>query len=63
MSFNQTWQAQVIVNQLSQLHWLPVYDRIKLKIAAMTHKAIYTGNPPYLANLVQWHTACRTLIR
>ena len=46
---------------LSKLHWLPVHDRIKFKIATMTHKAIHTGNPPYLANLVQWHTPCRTL--
>ena len=48
---------------LSKLHWLPVHDRIKFKIATMTHKAIglHTSNPPYLANLVQWHTPCRTL--
>ena len=46
---------------LSQLHWLLVHDRIKFKIATMTHKAIYTGNPPYLANLVQWHTPSRNL--
>ena len=25
---------------LSQLHWLPIHDRIKFKIATMTHKAI-----------------------
>jgi len=43
---------------LSKLHWLPVHDRIKFKIATITHKAIHTGNPPYL---VQWHTPCRTL--
>jgi len=29
---------------LSQLHWLPIQDRIKFKIATMTHKAIYTSN-------------------
>jgi len=46
---------------LSQLHWLPIHDRIKFKIATMTHKAIYTCNPPYLANLVQWHTPSRNL--
>ena len=46
---------------LSKLHWLLVHDLIKFKIATMTNKAIYTGNPPYLANLVQWHTPCRTL--
>ena len=46
---------------LSNLHLLPVHDRIKFKIATMTHKAIHTGNPTYFANLVQWHTPCRTL--
>ena len=46
---------------LSQLHWLPIHDRIKFKIATMTHKAIYTCNSPYLANLVQWHTPSRNL--
>ena len=48
---------------LSQLHLLPVHDRIKFKIATMTHKVIYTGNPPsqYMTNLVQWHTPCREL--
>ena len=30
---------------LSKLHWLPVHDHIKFKIATMTHKAIHTGNP------------------
>ena len=46
---------------LSQLLSLPVHDRIKFKIATLIHKAVYTGNPPYLANLAQWHTPCRTL--
>jgi len=47
---------------LSQLHWLPIHDRIIFKIATMTHKAIYTCNPPpYLTNLVPWHTPCSTL--
>ena len=41
---------------LSQRHWLPIHDRIKFKIATRTHKALYTSNPPYLANLVHWHT-------
>ena len=48
------------------INWLPVHDRIKFKIATTTYKEIYrrnrpTGNPPYLANLVQWYTPCRTL--
>ena len=37
------------LSTLSKLHWLTVHDRIKFKIATMTHKAIHTGNPPYLA--------------
>jgi len=35
--------------------------RTKFKIATMTHTAIYTGNPTYLPDLIQWHTPCRTL--
>jgi len=31
---------------LSQLHWLPVHNRIKFKIAWMIHTALYTRNPP-----------------
>jgi len=45
---------------LSQLHWLPVHDRITLKTATVIYKAVHTGNHPYL---VQWHTPCRTLHR
>ena len=26
---------------LSQLHWLPVHNRIKFRIATMTHRATY----------------------
>jgi len=35
---------------LTQLHWLPVHDRIKFKIATGTYKAIRTGKnrmPPF----------------
>jgi len=38
---------------LSTLHWLPFHDRIKFKIATMTHNTIHTGNPP---NLWIWST-------
>jgi len=34
----------LLIVLLIWLHWLPVHDRIKFKIATMTHKAIYTGN-------------------
>ena len=44
--------SNLATGTLSQLHWLPIHDRIKFKIATMTHKAIYTCNPPYLAAVV-----------
>ena len=31
---------------LSQLHWLPVHDRIKFKTATMTRKALSHRYPP-----------------
>ena len=37
---------------LKDLHWLPVQQRIKYKVALVTHKVLATGQPPYLANLV-----------
>ena len=41
-----------------QLHWLPIEWRIrfKLKLATLTYKALHTGRPPHLADLLQLHT-------
>ena len=33
---------------LEQLHWLPVEQRIKYKVALLTYKALLTGEPTYL---------------
>ena len=64
--------ARVMVNQrsrtpfssnelLKQLHWLPLDWRIQLKLATLTFKALYTGRPPYLTDLLQHHQSTRSL--
>jgi len=40
---------------LKQLHWLPIDWRIRFKLATLTFKALHTGHPPYLADLLQYH--------
>ena len=40
---------------LSQLHWLPIEARIRHTIAVLTFKAVATGKPSYLAELVHTH--------
>jgi len=45
------------LDTFSQLHWLQVHDRTEFKISI----PVLPVNPPYLANLVQWHTPRRTL--
>ena len=47
---------------LSQLHWLPIEARIRHKIAVLTFKAVSTGKPSYLAELVHTHALARELI-
>jgi len=43
---------------LSQLHWFPINDRIKFKIATMTHKARTTPTPGPLIHSVQNSKVC-----
>ena len=40
------------------LHWLPIEWQIRFKLATLTctYKALPTGRPPYLADLIQLHT-------
>ena len=37
---------------LRSLHWLPIADRIRFKVAVLSYKAISTGQPSYLRNLL-----------
>ena len=43
-------------NAMQQLHWFPIEWRIRFKLAIITYKALHTGRPPYLADLIQLHT-------
>jgi len=40
---------------IEQLHW-----RIRFKLTTLTYKALHTGRPPYLAELLQLHRTVRT---
>ena len=44
---------------LASLHWLPVVDRIQYKLAIITFKALTTGQPTYLADLLHRCVAVR----
>jgi len=64
--------ARVVVNQrsrppfssnelLKQFHWLPLECNVHFKLATLTFKALHTGRPPYLADLLQHHQSTRSL--
>jgi len=64
--------ARVVVNQrsrppfssielLKQLHWLPLERRIQFQLATSTFKALHTGLPPYLTDLLQRYQLTRSL--
>ena len=40
---------------LKQLHWLPIELHVRFKLATLTFKALHTGRPPYLSDLLQYH--------
>jgi len=44
-----------------QLHWLPIRQRIRYKIAAITYKVMHSGLPVYLHNLLHDYQPTRTL--
>ena len=46
---------------LKSLHWLPIPERIKFKIASLTFKIINFGKPSYLAELLTSYEPTRTL--
>jgi len=47
---------------LKQLDWLPIEWRIQFKLATLTFKALHTGRPPYLSDLLQHHEPTKSLI-
>ena len=46
---------------LSQLHWLPIKERINFKIASLSHSTLITGQPSYLHQFLVPYTPTRTL--
>ena len=46
---------------LNRLHWLPIAQRIKYKIASLTYKALYFHKPSYLSDLLVSYQPTRSL--
>ena len=46
---------------LEKLHWLPISERIKQKVACMCFIAINASGPAYLSELLHVYTPSRTL--
>ena len=46
---------------MTSLHWLPVPERIKFKVALLAHKAQMTGMPSYIASTLSPHSHVRSL--
>ena len=46
---------------LKQLHWLPVYSRIKYKILLLTFKALHGLAPSYITEILQPYRSSRSL--
>ena len=49
------------IDLLKSLHWLPIPERIKYKIAVLTFKVLQYGQPSYLADLISFYKPTRTL--
>ena len=46
---------------MNQLHWLPIQARIDFKIATLTYKALLSGQPAYLRELMSPYKLSRQL--
>jgi len=46
---------------LQSLHWLPIRERIRHKVATLTFKADRMSSPPYISSLLNDHIPSRTL--
>ena len=46
---------------LEKLHWLPISERIKYKVACMCFTAINGSGPAYLSELLHFYTPSHTL--
>jgi len=46
---------------LKGLHWLPISERLKYKIASLTSKITHSGKPSYLGKLLMPYQPSRSL--
>jgi len=46
---------------MNQFHWLPIQARIDFKIATLTNKALSSGQPAYLRELISPYKPSRQL--
>ena len=46
---------------LHDLHWLPIEQRIKFKLAMLTHNILISSQPAYLHSLLSYNTPARPL--
>ena len=58
---NATKRQSHSIDLLKSLHWLPISERIKYKIAVLTYKVLKHGQPSYLADLVSFYKPSRSL--
>ena len=58
-----SWYPVTTTQHLSwkKLHWLPISERIKYKVACMSFSAINGSDPAYLSELLHVYTPSRTL--
>jgi len=48
-------------NLRRDLHWLPIRHRVIYKLSVLTYKALHTGQPYYLADLIDLYRPSRCL--
>ena len=58
---NSTKLQSHSMDLLKTLHWLPISERIKYKIAVLTFKVLQHRQPSYLADLISFYKPSRTL--
>ena len=56
------YQRISMTEVLHDLHWLPVASRIKYKLLIVTFKALRTGTPGYLSDLLEKQTTTRLVL-
>ena len=50
-----------ITEVMQRLHWLPVQERIDFKYLLLVFKCVHGLGPPYLSDLLSWHSPNRSL--